>query len=303
MLLNAEVFYDCLLEEKIRLAEGPMMIHTKFGWILGGDIENPRETSQSSLLSSFARTSSSFFSSAAINEKLEKFFEAEDIPSNKPLWTPEENYCEELFKTTTTKDENGRPIVRMPMKFNEKQFGRNLQNASRQFFAQETKRQKDPVYNKLYSEYMEDFIKTGHVSEEKPEDCVYYLPHHGVVKMSSTSTQVRPVLNASSKSETGISLNDVLCVGLTIQPESVDIITRFREERYVVTGDISRMYRQIWIHPSQRKFLSLLWRSTPNEPLKHYQMKVVTFGTSPASFLATRVLQMIAEENSEKWMI
>lgn len=171
------------------------------------------------------------------------------------------------------------------MKLNEKTLGKNLKNATRQFHAQETKRLKDPTHNKLYVEYMEDFIKTCHMSEVKPEDCAYYMPHHGVVKMSSTSTQVRPVFNASSQSESGISLNDVLCVGPTIQPESVDIITRFREGKFVITGDISRMYRQIWVHPSQRKFLSVLWRETPSDPIKHYQMNVVTFGTASASFL------------------
>jgi hypothetical protein len=299
MLLNAEVFYNCLLEEKLRLPEGPMLIHTKFGWIIGGEVRSIG--SSSSLLSCFSRSNSSFFSSKDIDQKLEKFFEAEDFPSQAPIWTDEEKYCENLFKTTTTKDEFGRPMVRMPMKFCEKPLGRNLQNATRQFHAQESKRLKDPVFNKLYCDYMEDFIKSGHMREAKTEECAYYLPHHGVVKMSSTSTKVRPVFNASSKSETGISLNDILCVGPTIQPESVDIITRFREGKYVVTGDISRMYRQIWIHPSQQKYLSVLWRNTPDEPLKHFQMKVVTFGTAPASFLATRVLQMVAEENSQEF--
>ncbi|MBN2876943.1 MAG: hypothetical protein JXL85_04745, partial [Bacilli bacterium] len=202
----------------------------------------------------------------------------------------------------TEKDENGKRIVRMPMKKSDKPLGTNLPNAKRQFHAQENRRMKDEVYNELYVDYMDDFIDTEHVSHVlEPEDDAHYLPHHGVLKESSTTHKLRTVFNAASVTETGISLNDVLCVGPTIQPESIDIITRFREKKYVITGDISKMYRQIWIHPSQRKYLSLLWRRTPDEPLKHYQLNVVTFGTSCAPFLATRVLKSIADEFSVKF--
>ena len=301
MLLNAEIFYDSLLGEKFRLPEGPMFIHTKFGWILGGEIKDIIACSASSMLSCFSHSALGSMSSEEINDKLDIFFKAEDVESSKPLMTAEEKYCEKLFATTTTQDSSGKYIVRMPFKQNLKKLGTNLSNAMRQFYAQESRRQKDEIYNKLYTEYMDDFINTGHMTEVQPISDAYYLPHHGVVKMSSSSTKVRPVFNASSNSETGISLNDVLCVGPTIQPESIDIVTRFREKKFVITGDIAKMYRQVWVHPSQRKYLSLLWRPTPNETIKHYQLNVVTFGTASAPFLATRVIKQIAAENSHKF--
>ena len=45
----------------------------------------------------------------------------------------------------------------------------------------------------------------------------YYLPHHAVIKRSSSTTQLRVVFDGSLKSATGLSLNDVLMVGPTIQ--------------------------------------------------------------------------------------
>jgi Reverse transcriptase (RNA-dependent DNA polymerase)/Pao retrotransposon peptidase len=90
-------------------------------------------------------------------------------------------------------------------------------------------------------------------------------------------------------------------VGPTVQSESFDILHRFREEKFVVMCDITKMYRQIWVEPSQRKYMRNLWRSNFNEPLRHYEMNTVTFGTSCAPFLATRVLVQIAEENKEKF--
>ncbi|GJQ75227.1 hypothetical protein Trydic_g9827 [Trypoxylus dichotomus] len=38
----------------------------------------------------------------------------------------------------------------------------------------------------------------------------YYLPHHGVIKMDSTTTKLRVVFDASVKTSSGLSLKDVL---------------------------------------------------------------------------------------------
>jgi len=48
-------------------------------------------------------------------------------------------------------------------------------------------------------------------SEEikNPKNQVYYIPHHYVLKESST-TSLRFVFNASAKSSTGVSLNDAM---------------------------------------------------------------------------------------------
>ena len=91
---------------------------------------------------------------------------------------------------------------------------------------------------------MEDFISTDHMEVIHPKsfEACHYLPHHGVLKMESTSTKLRPVFTASCQSESGMALNDVLCVGLTIQAESYDIMLRFREGNYVLMGDVTKMY-------------------------------------------------------------
>jgi hypothetical protein len=104
---------------------------------------------------------------------------------------------------------------------------------------------------------------------------------------------------SSSITETGNALNQVLFFGPTVQPESIDIITQYREKKYVITGDVSKMYRQIWDHPSQRKFLPLLWRPSTNEAIKHHQINVVTFGT-PCVPSSNPVLKMIAEEHQNQ---
>jgi len=55
------------------------------------------------------------------------------------------------------------------------------------------------------------------------------------------------------------------------------------------------MYRQFWIADEHRSFQRILWREDPSEPIKIFQLKTITYGTVPASFLATGRLGKLAE--------
>ncbi|KAK2577645.1 hypothetical protein KPH14_012903, partial [Odynerus spinipes] len=45
------------------------------------------------------------------------------------------------------------------------------------------------------------------------EEICYYLPHHGVLKPSSTTTKLRVVFNGSSPTSSGRSINDLMHTG------------------------------------------------------------------------------------------
>ena len=131
---------------------------------------------------------------------------------------------------------------------------------------------------------------TGPVSE------VYYLPHHAVVKESSTTTKVRVVFNASSKSTSGLSLNSLLDPGHKLQQDLSSIILRWRRHRFVISGDIEKMFRQIIVAPEDRDLQRIIWRSSPSEPISEYQLNTVTYGTASASYLAVRTLVQLARD-------
>ncbi|GBM23659.1 hypothetical protein AVEN_117405-1 [Araneus ventricosus] len=101
---------------------------------------------------------------------------------------------------------------------------------------------------------------------------------------------LRVVFDASAKTTTGYSLNDLLCAGGVLQDDLLSILTRFRKHQYAFTADISKMFRQIEINPSQRKYLKILWKEGPEENVKVFALKTVTYGTTSAPFLATRTL-------------
>jgi len=81
---------------------------------------------------------------------------------------------------------------------------------------------------------MEEYFELNHAeivssaNLQKSPCEVFYLPMHAVRKEQSTTTKLRIVFDASAKSATGVSLNDLLLVGPTIHPPLIDVLIRFR---------------------------------------------------------------------------
>nr|CAH7758548.1 unnamed protein product [Callosobruchus chinensis] len=61
------------------------------------------------------------------------------------------------------------------------------------------------------------------------------------------------------------------------------------------------MYRQVEVLPSNRDLQRIVWRDSPERELSHYRLNTVTYGTAPASFLATRCLQQAAFNNLDSF--
>ncbi|XP_053690905.1 uncharacterized protein LOC128739442 [Sabethes cyaneus] len=68
-----------------------------------------------------------------------------------------------------------------------------------------------------------------------------------------------------------------------------------------MTADIEKMYRQIMVHQDDRQFQQTLWRNDASEPLKAFQLNIITYGTSCAPFLATRVLNQLADDDGKEY--
>lgn len=128
---------------------------------------------------------------------------------------------------------------------------------------------------------------------------IAYLPHHGVTKEASSSTKLRVVFDASSKNNKGVALNDILLCGPVLQDNLIDIVLRFRFHKVMLTADLQKMYRQVLIHPVDRKVQRILWRFSFEEPIQEYQLNTVTYGQSCASYLAIRCLRVLAIEGKE----
>ena len=80
-----------------------------------------------------------------------------------------------------------------------------------------------------------------------------------------------------------------------------EVLLRFREGKYVLKGDIEEMYLQVKVNGKQIKFQKFIWRSVPEEPLKHFELNTVTFELAPSSFLATNTLLFATRKFAEQF--
>jgi len=83
--------------------------------------------------------------------------------------------------------------------------------------------------------------------------------------------------------------------GLTIQNKLVLHLIRFRVYKYVITADVEKMFRQILMHESDRRYQRILWRR--HDKIETFQLNTLTFGILTSPFLAIRTVQKLAEEH------
>ncbi|XP_068140041.1 uncharacterized protein [Drosophila tropicalis] len=82
-----------------------------------------------------------------------------------------------------------------------------------------------------------------------------------IFKPDSTTTKVRVVFNASSKSTNGVSLNDILYPGPVLQSDLTTQILKWRFIRVVFNAAITKMNRQIMVDPIHTPFQRILFRN------------------------------------------
>lgn len=187
------------------------------------------------------------------------------------------------------------------------QLGESLTAAVRRLRAMERRFENDSNFKERYVAFMQDYQDLGHM-EPIPEaeiqvDCTrsYYLPHHGVVKEGSSTTKLRVVFDASCVTTSGASLNDLLLDAPNINTDIFDIMMEFRFHEVVFTADAVKMYRQILVHPDDRDFLRVVWRSSPDKPIQHFRLRTVTYGLKNSGFLAMAALKKAADEYEGKY--
>ena len=150
----------------------------------------------------------------------------------------------------------------------------------------------------MYVDFMTDYLSSRHMEpcESSVEFPNYYLPHHGVLKRNLTSSKLRVVFDASARTSSNVSLNDVLLSVPKLQNNIYDLILRSRLHSIVFTCDIRQMYRQIKVHPDDQRYQLILWRSEPSAPLLVYKLTTVTYGVTSSPFVAIRTLHQLAED-------
>lgn len=209
---------------------------------------------------------------------LAKFWTTEEPDkSHDPL--THDDQCEKLFKDSTFRDSTGRCVVSLPFKKDDppKLLKNSKALAEKRFLALEKKLLSKPELRADYQDFMEEYESIGHMRlSTRPGIC--YIPHQAVVKSISNELKIRVVFDGSAKTPSGKALNDVLFVGPKLQTDICDILCRFRVPKFVFTADICKKYRQILIPEDHRSFQHILWRSSPDQSLKDYELCTIIYG-------------------------
>ncbi|KAJ8884712.1 hypothetical protein PR048_016570 [Dryococelus australis] len=125
-----------------------------------------------------------------------------------------------------------------------------------------------------------DYVAMGHV-EKAPEfqlsfSPAYYIPNHCVITTESSSSKLCVVFDASSKSSTGVSLNDTMLMRLS-----------------GFTADIKHMYRQIFVCSNHQNFQRIVWCFDDDSLVEDYRLKTVPYEDSSSQYLAIRTLHVL----------
>ncbi|XP_025262213.1 uncharacterized protein LOC112637209 [Camponotus floridanus] len=294
LLLGAEVC-STILEVGLRKGspQDPIAQKTALGWILsGGSSAAPFQGPRNSLQCTVDQE---------LNQLVHSFWEQErELPSSVAL-RPEDQECETLFISTHQRMASGRYVVRLPFSSPPTSLGGTRKPAESLLSAMDLRSKRDPEFGVRYREFMQEYEDLKHMSPVNTVGTAgCYLPHHGVLRQSNSCSKLRVVFNGSQRTASGDSLNRHLLIGANLLPALADVLLRWRRHRFVFVTDIEKMFRQILVHPEDRRFQRILWRPKASGKIQEYELNTVTYGLACAPFLAVRTLHQLAADEEAR---
>lgn len=301
ILIGAGLFFELMSVGQIRLRKNsPILQKTRLGWVVSGGVDTQPVSF------SLATTCRDVDEAETLADVIKNFWEIENNFESKSNISFDDALCEKHFQQNITRLGSGEYSINLPKKLDIFELGDSYGLAHRRFLNLEKKLSKHPDIKNQYTIFMNEYINLNHMSllTTIPKDVkVNFLPHHCVHKEDSTTTKLRVVFDGSAKTTSGLSLNDILYAGPTIQPKLFDTLLRFRFFKIALSGDICKMYRCVRVsHPDD--FLQcILWRNNKNDDVKIYKLNTITYGTKPAAFLAIRAMHQLAMDEEKSFPI
>lgn len=268
--------------------------NTVFGWTVGGHHTQLHQSSSSSPTSL----------RVTVNEEdpnsfLKKFWDLDQFSSEHQLLSSEDQQAVDHFNSTFRRDPDGRYRVALPRRTPTPQLGCSRETARQRFLNNERSLQRRGALTQ-FNDTVAEYGNLGHAEKvpehdlDKPSESVYVLPMHGVTKLSSSSTKLRVVFDASAASSNGVSLNDTLLSGPSLYPLLSSVITRFRTHEIGMTSDITKMFREVSLVDEDKDYHRFLQRGSDGV-LHDWRMSRSRSGSPP---LPTWILRF-----SSNWQV
>lgn len=167
----------------------------------------------------------------------------------------------------------------------------NFSYAEHRFISFEKKMENNLELKTTAHDIISKYITKGYIKEV---DCDrnsggWHLPIFSV----NNGKKIRLVWDAAAEFR-GCSLNSNLLQGPDLNEPLWDILYRFRQWPVAICADIGEMFHQIRTVKEDRKYQRFLWRWKSTEPLKTFEMQVMTFGSNCSPCIA----QFVKNENA-----
>ncbi|XP_043464232.1 uncharacterized protein LOC122499787 [Leptopilina heterotoma] len=162
--------------------------------------------------------------------------------------------------------------------------------------------QKDEQFKEAYVNFMDEYLQLGHMRPltareiKDPVGMSNYIPHQGIWQRADNAMKFRVVFDASRKTTSGRSLNDVLHSGPKLQNSLAAVISRWRRHKVAYCADIKMMVRQILVRQSDTHLQRVIWSPDQDQSPKHFALLTVTYGETCAPYLALRTLQQLCKD-------
>ncbi|UYV69346.1 hypothetical protein LAZ67_6003290 [Cordylochernes scorpioides] len=298
MILGTDVYRQLLLPDIKRQRQGQLCAqNTRLGWVILGKLPLVDQSSPHLVYHISVKYEDS------LKDILKRFWEVEEIPIKRRS-SAEEEFCEQLYQSEVKRTRTGRYVVPLPLdqKIAESDlFGLSVAICFRRQLAMERRLDRNVYLRGEYCSFMKDYEELGHMTPlpeqvaRDVEGCCF-LPHHAVRGMQPDK-KLRVIFYAATRTTNGFSLNDRLYAGPKLQNDISSVLLRWRLPKIVMVADIEKMYRQILVRPQDALRQRILWRQNARETMRPYQLNTVTYGTSPAPFLALRTLIQLAKDD------
>ena len=259
------------------------------GWVLSGPYEtNVRQTSTNFQNFHLLKRATEPSLDTKLELKLKQFWEYEALNTNTNTKSPDFNLKKFESQITFNGDKYK---VRLPWKMFHEPLSDNFRNCKQRLSSLFNKLKKQPEKLKAYDGIISENIIELAEKIPVPGKC-YYLPHHPVYKKSGTSTKTRIVYDASSKRK-GPYPNDCLESGPNLLPQLLEIILRFRSNKFGSISDIKQVFLNASIQQSDRDLLPFLrLKAIQNKPSSiTLRFTRAIIGITSSRFLLTSVIR------------
>ena len=158
-----------------------------------------------------------------------------------------------------------------------------------------------------YKDTMQGYISQGHVSKlsktkaKATASSRNYLPHHPVKNINKPD-KISIVFDAGAKTKNK-SLNKHLLKVPHFLHNLVGVLLKFHQRKYAVMDDITQMFLQVRVLPSDHDALGFLWCFRENLLVDTYYMNVHLLGKTDSPNCWNCALRKTALDNYEKFNV